>query len=110
MLDSNHDPTGLGQWAWTRYRGRNSIITRVVCAYRPCLPMGTDKVYSVYTQHQCYWDAKHIDVCPREAFTTDLCTELDLWLQHGEQVIIALDANENQKDGSLAKAFHTHQL
>ena len=72
--------------------------------------MGTDKVYSMYAQHQCYWDAKHIDVCPREAFTKDLCTELDLWLQQGEQVIIALGTNENKKDGSLAKAFCACQL
>ena len=64
----------------------------------------------MYAQHQHYWDEKHIDICPREAFTKDLCAEVDLWLQQGEQVIIALDANKNQKDGSVAKAFHARQL
>ena len=65
----------------------------------------------MYAQHQHYWDMKHIDICPQEAFTKDLlCAELDLWLQQGEQVIIALDANENQKDDSVAKAFCAHQL
>ena len=39
------------------------------------------------------------------AFTKDTCPELDLWLQQGEQLIIALDVNENQKDGLVAKAF-----
>jgi hypothetical protein len=99
VLKSGKDGTGLGQWVWTRvwtrYRGRNSIVTRVVCAYHPCKPTGDNKVHSVYTQHQHYFDEKQDDICPGEAFVRDLCEELDMWLAMGDQVVIALDSNDD---------------
>ncbi|HEY9818008.1 MAG TPA: hypothetical protein V6D20_19695, partial [Candidatus Obscuribacterales bacterium] len=30
---SGQDPTGLGRWVWTQYRGINGITTRVISAY-----------------------------------------------------------------------------
>jgi hypothetical protein len=59
----------------------------------------------VYAQHQRYFDAKRDDICPREAFTRDLCKELNLWLAMGDQVVIALDSNNDMKQGTVEKAF-----
>ena len=33
VMGSGRDSTGLGRWTWTRFRGRNGIATRIVCAY-----------------------------------------------------------------------------
>ena len=94
VMGSGRDSTGLGRWTWTRFRGRNGIATRIVCAYRLCTPAGSDKVFSVYAQHQRFFDDQRDDICPREAFIRDLCEELDEWIAQGDQVIVALDANE----------------
>jgi hypothetical protein len=40
----------------------------------------------------------------------DLWEELDLWLAMGDQVVIALDANEDMKQGTVAKAFKERNL
>jgi hypothetical protein len=95
VMGSGWDSTGLGQWAWTHFQRQNGIVTRVICAYRPCALAGSDKVFSVYTQHQCFLDEQLDDICPREAFIWDLCTDLDAWIEQGEQLIVALDANKD---------------
>jgi hypothetical protein len=56
--------------------------------------MGTDKIFSVYAQQQRFFNEQLDDICPREAFVRDLCKEIDRWLEQGEQLIVALDANE----------------
>jgi hypothetical protein len=82
----------------------NGIATRIVCAYQPCIPAGLDKVFSVYA-HQRFFDNHLDDICPREAFIRDLCKELDEWIAQGDQVIVALDANEDLRRGPVATAF-----
>jgi hypothetical protein len=94
VMGSGRDSTGLGRWTWTRFHGRNGIATRIVCAYQPCIPVGSDKVFSVYVQHQLFFDDQLEDICPREAFIRDLCEELDEWIAQGDQVIVVLDASE----------------
>ena len=37
---SGRDETGLGRWTWVRFRGKNSIHTIVISAYRPCKNCG----------------------------------------------------------------------
>jgi hypothetical protein len=110
VMEAGRDSSGLGRWTWTRYRGRNNITTRVICAYRPCFPTGSDKSFSVYTQHQRYFDERNDDICPREAFIRDLSGELDHWLLTGDQIIIALDANEDMRTGAVATAFRSRHL
>ena len=109
-MGSGRDTTGLGHWTWTRFRGRNGIITRIICAYRPCIPAGVNKVFSVYAQHQRFFDERLDDICPWEAFIRDLCADLDSWLEQGEQLIVALDANEDLRSGPVATAFQARNL
>jgi hypothetical protein len=110
VMSSGRDATGLGRWTWTRFRGRNGIITRIICAYRPCIPTGTNKVYFVYAQHQRFFDEQRDDICPRQAFIRDLCAELDSWIEQGEQIIVALDANEELRSGPVATALQKRNL
>ena len=46
---SGEDTTGFGQWAWTRYLGKNRMILRVVTVYRPCTSSQI-AINSTYTQ------------------------------------------------------------
>ena len=61
-------------------------------------------MFSVYAQHQRYFDEQCDDICPREAFIRDLCAALDSWLEWGEQLIVTLDANEDLRNGPVATA------
>ena len=110
MRGGKRDPTGLGRWIDTPYRGRNGMVMRVVCAYRPCVPSGDRSSQSVYAQHQQYFDGKRDDVCPRKAFIRDLGKEITKWLAAGDQIIICLDANEDMKQGKVAEAFQAKGL
>ena len=85
-------------------------MTRVVCAYRPCAPTGTDKIFSVYAQQQRFFDEHLEDICPRKAFIRDLFVEMDTWIEQGEQIIVALDANEELRRGEVATAFHEQNM
>jgi hypothetical protein len=69
-----------------------------------------DKVFSVYAQQQHFLDEQLDDVCPREAFIRDLCTEMDEWIEQGEQLIVALDANEDLRSGPVAMAFKQRDM
>lgn len=110
VMGSGWDTTGLGRWTWTRFWGWNGIITHVICACRQCTPTGSNKVFSVYAQHQRYFNEQLEDICPQTAFIRDLCAELDMWIEQGEQLIVALDANEDMQSSPVATAFQTHNL
>ena len=47
---------------------------------------------------------------PREAFIWDLCAAVDFWLERGEQLIVALDANEDLWNGLVATALQSCNL
>ena len=102
VMESGRDETGLGRWTWVRYRGRNGIITRIVGCYRPCVPSSTSSSGSVYAQHQRHFNAAADDICPREAFIRDLKTDIQSWLDSGDQLIIGLDANEDMRRGPVS--------
>ena len=106
VTGSRCDTTGLGWWTSTCFWGWNGIITRIVCVYWPCTPTGTtDKIFSVHAQHQQFFDEQCDDICPWEAFIWNLwCADLDLWLDQGKQLIVALYANKDLQDVSVATA------
>jgi len=82
----------------------------MVCAYQPCLPSGINNVFSVYAQHGRFFDLKKDDICPRQAFVRDIGKELDTWLHMGDQIVIALDANEDMRLGPVSEAFRKRGL
>eukprot|EP00978_Attheya_sp_CCMP212_P046229 scaffold379767_cov59-Attheya_sp.AAC.6 len=53
-----HDPTGLGRWTWTRFRGKGQMCLRVVVVYVPCVSTGP---LSVWSQHLAYFNSMNDD-------------------------------------------------
>ena len=100
---TGQDPSGLGRWAWTRYRGRQGIHLRVVTAYRPVL--NTSGALSVWNQQKAHFETKDDDRCPRAIFTDDMLKEIRNWKEEWDQIVIGIDANEDVHTGKLAKAF-----
>jgi hypothetical protein len=35
VANSGTDKTGMGRWTWTRFRGRNNVMLRIITGYRP---------------------------------------------------------------------------
>ena len=82
IISSTCDPSGLGRWCSTRYRGRQDVTLRVVCVYRPCTP-GTAGPSTTYSQHQRYYDENDDNRCPRKAILDDLIIQLNQWKAEG---------------------------
>jgi hypothetical protein len=87
------------RWAWTQYRGRNNVSLRVVTANRPV--RNTTGSTSVWNQQRSYFDGKDDDRCPRELFNLHLADAIRTWLAAGDQLVVALDANEDVRSGTV---------
>jgi len=81
VVGKGSDPSKLGRWTWTRYRGRNNITLRIISAYRPNFPNGP---FTVYAQHNAYFNSLNTPRCPRAAFLQDLNKELAAFLETGD--------------------------
>ena len=99
-LDKGVDTSGLGRWVWTRYKGRNNLIFRVVTGYRPVAD-GGDGTYTVFSQQEAVLKCKNDDRTPREAFLEDLKTELIEWNEQNELILLYLDINENLRSRKI---------
>ena len=89
------DKSQLGRWAWTLLRGKNGVSLRIVTAYCPH-DRGGD--FSVYGQHRHCFHKLGKPRIPRKAFWEDLLSEVRLWLEAGDQLIITGDWNEDVND------------
>ena len=96
VMEHGRDSRGLGRWVWTRYRGKQGINLRVVTGYRPVLNKTGEQ--SVWNQQRSYFDDHDDDRCPREIFIDDLVLEAKQWLEAGDQLVIALDVNDDVRD------------
>ena len=98
-----YDDTGLGRWAWTRYRGKNGASLRIVSAYRPCL--NKQGATTVYSQHRRFLDDNNDDRCPRVAWLEDLQVAVRLWKKDGDQIILAADVNQDVRSDEIRDGF-----
>lgn len=103
-ISSGADPTGLGRWCWTRYRGRHDVTLRVITAYRTCVTSKTGP-RTAHSQQQRYLHANDDDRTPRQAMLADLCTALKQYKDSGDQLIVMMDANEDVTDSEIQKRF-----
>ena len=106
IISCDHDPTGLGRWCSTRYRGRHDITLRVICAYRPCSPH-TAGPSTIHSQHQRYYDEHDDDRTPRKAMMEDLLTQIRQWRTNGDQIIIMIDCNEDIRSPTIKNSFQS---
>ena len=74
ILKKGGDPTGLGRWSWTWFRGARGISTVVVSVYRPCNPSNDAGISpnATFRQHRAYFAAKNRACNPRQAILDDL--------------------------------------
>jgi hypothetical protein len=98
VVDKGADPSNLGRWTWTRYRGKNNYTLRIISAYRPNPPNGP---FTVYAQQNAYFHTTGNPRCPRKAFLQDLCKEINEYLECGDSIILMLDGNSNMRQGDL---------
>jgi hypothetical protein len=108
VIALRRDPTGLGRWVWTRYRGRNNITLRIFTAYRPNPP--AEGPFTVHAQHRTYFNSLNVDKCPRQAFLDDLCIDIRLAQEEGDNTVVMLDGNEDMRSGKVYEAFHNCNL
>jgi hypothetical protein len=84
-----------------RYKGKGEHHLRVVRAYRPN-PKGTGE-NTVHGQHQKYLLQKEDTRGPQVAFNQDLAKQIKKWTLMGDQIIVALDANDDLRDGPVKR-------
>jgi hypothetical protein len=99
VVDKSWDPTNMGRWCWTKFRGRNNHCLRIFLAYCPNPPSGPGFVAAlqrtVMLARQDFRD-------PRTAFIQDLDKEVSEVIKNGELVIIMLDGNSDMRNSPLA--------
>jgi endonuclease/exonuclease/phosphatase family metal-dependent hydrolase len=107
VLSSGYDSKNLGRWSWTKIRGINNQIIRILCLYRPVI---SSCVNGVYRQQQTYLLEQNNDNCPRKQLLDDLEIEITNWQAENEHIIIMGDFNENIASNSLATFFNKFQM
>ena len=88
----------LGRWTWTRYRGKGGLSLRVFLAYRPTLSSGG--INTTYSQQKWYYQTQlKQNPCPRLTMIDDLCSVISDSIAQGDQIVVAIDANEDLRGG-----------
>ena len=108
---SGADSKGLGRWCWTRYRGRNNIILRVVSVYRP--NKNLEDAGSAYKQQRRQLNQINDDEEVWKAFLQDLCLDMMSWLEKGDQLLVGGDLNQDifsKEIQDLFEEFNMHHM
>ena len=99
------DSSGLGRWSWILFEGQNKYRTRVISAYVPCKST-ENRRKTVYNQQRRYFLSQGNSECPRKLFQLHLVKLIKKWQQHGENVVLLIDMNENlEKMGPIQSAL-----
>ena len=101
ISEVGYDTTGLGRWTWVKL-GQAPHTTRVVSAYLPCKPGRNSRGRTVWEQHSRYFEARGDMRYPSTIFVEDLLHMFKHWIQQGEHVLLAIDANQDVYTGRLA--------
>jgi hypothetical protein len=102
--DSGSDPTGLGRWTWIKL-GNGTPTTRLLCGYLPCKPGRSSRGRTVWEQHKRFFESRGDFRYPSTIFVEDITNEIVKWRLAGEEVVLAIDANQDVYGGKLALAL-----
>ena len=96
ICGSGIDSSGLGRWVWIRMRGHNGSMLRIISAYRPV--SNPREAGSTWSQHARFFETQQPprQGDPRQLFLDDLDALLKEAYAAGDQILLALDANEPQ--------------
>ena len=100
---SGSDTSGLGRWSWMQYLGCKQVALRIVSAY--CPVNNNVGSLSAYNCQRRYLYAKDNNQCPHQAFIDDLGTDIQTWLDVGDQLVIAANINEPVGSSRLTSVF-----
>jgi hypothetical protein len=73
-----------------QFVGKNSKSTRIIYAYSPHQPTGSD---SVGSQHRMYFNSVGRDTRPVDALWKDLSQLIRKWTEPGESMVLLEDWN-----------------
>ena len=107
-MGTGGDKAELGRWTWARYRGKQGVVLRVVSIYQPC--RNQTGALSVYAQHKNYLQGNNDDRDPRIAFKEDFQTELNEWIEDGDQVIVGGDVNQSVEHEDITSIFMEYDM
>jgi len=103
-MGAGQDKKKLGRWTWSRYRGKQGQVLRVVSLYRPN-PNSAQGELTVWAQQKQYLLSINDDRDPRDAFLQDLSAELQAWLNMGDHIVLAGDLNDHILDAHITSLF-----
>lgn len=106
VIDTGVDATGLGRWSWTRYRGKNDVTLRVICAYRPCKKPTSTGPNTAYSQEQQQFSdiqsQATFNIYPRKAFLHDITKDIQQRKEKDkDQLIIMMDCNQDVESDTI---------
>jgi hypothetical protein len=112
IIEKSNDKTKLGRWTTLLLQGKQGHRVRLITGYRPHkLQSGLNSgEQTVAAQHQRFFRSQGRELEPQEAFIQDLDKEIEGWLQNGEELVIALDANEDVRSGATNTMLTQHGL
>jgi len=76
-------------------------------AYCPNPPQGP---FTVYAQHNAFFNSIARDIRPRQAFLVDLKDETQKSLEAGDHVVLLLDGNSSMKGSDLSNVLQQLSL
>jgi hypothetical protein len=109
VITSGKDPSGLGRWTWTLYRGKHNVTLRIITAYRPCKP-STPGPNTTFSQQQRYHNRISDNRCPRDSILEDLGQCINTWRNAGNQIILMADFNDNVEGPRIQQWTQSLQL
>ena len=74
----------------------------MVVAYQPCEKRPNSKGFTVFEQHERYFEPRGDFCSPRTIFLEQLVSQLLLWKAAGEEIILFGDFNEHVYTGRIA--------
>jgi hypothetical protein len=105
VVETGADECNLGRFAWTKFKGRNGHIARIVSIYVPCRTGRSSGDLMVMNQHRRYFEDKGQLDCPRTILLEDIWMLLQTWQHSGEHLVVFINANENMTNGPFHEMF-----
>ena len=108
-IKNNNDNKRLGRWSSTMIRGKDGMNLRFVAVYVPCIAQ-TYGEKKVYCQQQKALLSMGIKRQVMDTFWKDFWTQIDEWLDKGDNLIIGGDWNHDVRKDDFLQDFKNRNL
>ena len=78
--ESGVNPTGLGQWSWSKFACKGGMIVRIITAYRPVQDR-SNRPGTIFLQQEKHFANQKQSKNPRTAILEDLGVQIKKWIQ-----------------------------